>query len=174
MNRIIGRADAALSDLLDRRGGCAVERVSEGERIGRRAQALARKVVAGETVELMDFLVSPEQRQVVDRMQATMSVLEGHGEFVMHELGRRMVPDHDRMHRVLHERRLTPGRTDRVLQQVLGLRQKLDQYALGERFIHQLHDKGGMALVNRVFETLANLPSLEEVRAPTHWLARVG
>jgi coenzyme F420 biosynthesis associated uncharacterized protein len=143
-------------------------------RIGRRAQALVRKVVAGESVELMDFLVSPEQRQVVDRMQATMSVLEGHGEFVMHELGRSMVPDHDRMHRVLHERRLTPGRTDRVLQQVLGLRQKLDQYALGERFVHQLHDKGGMSLVNRVFEEPANLPSLDEVRAPARWLDRVG
>jgi coenzyme F420 biosynthesis associated uncharacterized protein len=143
-------------------------------RLGRRAQALARKVVAGESVELMDFLVSPEQRVVVDRMQATMSVLEGHGEFVMHQLGRRMVPDHDRMHRVLHERRLTPGRTDRVLQQVLGLRQKLDQYALGERFVHRLHDAGGMALVNRVFEEPANLPTLDEVRAPTRWLERVG
>jgi coenzyme F420 biosynthesis associated uncharacterized protein len=141
-------------------------------RIGRRGQALMRKVLAGEPVELMDFLVSPEQRQVVDRMQATMSVLEGHGEFVMHELGRSMVPDHDRMHRVLHERRLTPGRTDRVLQQVLGLRQKLDQYMLGEAFIQRLHDKGGMALVNRLFEAPSALPSLAEVREPERWLAR--
>jgi coenzyme F420 biosynthesis associated uncharacterized protein len=143
-------------------------------RIGTRAQALVRKVVAGETVELMDFLIGPEQRQVVDRMQATMSVLEGHGEFVMHQLGRRMVPGHDRMHRVLHDRRLSPGRTDRVLQQVLGLRQKLDQYALGEHFVHQLHDQGGMALVNRLFEAPANLPTLDEVRAPGRWLERVG
>jgi uncharacterized protein (DUF2342 family) len=31
-----------------------------------------------------------------------------------------------------------------------------------------------MALVNRVFEEPANLPSLDEVRAPARWLDRVG
>ncbi|HKF00442.1 MAG TPA: zinc-dependent metalloprotease [Actinomycetes bacterium] len=143
-------------------------------RMGRRAQALTRKLVAGEAIDLMDFLVTAEQRQIVDRMQATMSVLEGHGEFVMQGVGERLVPGHDRMHRVLHERRLAPRRADRVLQQVLGLRQKLDQYALGEAFVRRLHDHGGMALVNRVFEGPEALPTLGEVQEPDRWLARVG
>lgn len=142
-------------------------------RIGRRAQDLARKVLAGETVEAMDFLVSAEQRAVVDRMQATMSVLEGHGEFVMQQLGRRMVPGHDRMHEVLHDRRLAPSASDRVLQQALGLRKKLDQYALGERFITHAHDRGGMDAVNRVFSEPAALPTVDELKDPDKWLARV-
>jgi coenzyme F420 biosynthesis associated uncharacterized protein len=143
-------------------------------RVGRRAQALARKVLAGESVEVMDFLVSPEQRATVDRMQATMSVLEGHGEFVMHSLGELLVPGHDRMHRVLHERRLAPGRTDRVLSQLLGLRQKMDQYAMGERFVRRVHEAGGMSAVNRIFDSPETLPTIDEVRAPDRWLARVG
>jgi coenzyme F420 biosynthesis associated uncharacterized protein len=142
-------------------------------RVGKRAQSLARKVLAGESVEVMDFLVSPEQKATVDRMQATMSVLEGHGEFIMHELGTRLVPGHDRMHRVLHERRLAPGRADRVLQQLLGLRQKMDQYAQGERFIRALNDAGGIPMVNKVFQAPETLPTIDEVRAPERWLARV-
>jgi coenzyme F420 biosynthesis associated uncharacterized protein len=142
-------------------------------RVAKRGQALVSKVLAGEQVELMDFLISPQAKQVVDRMQATMSVLEGHGEFVMQRLGARLVPGHDRMHSVLHERRLAPSAGDRVLQQVLGLRRKLDQYSLGERFITTLHGHGGMDTVNQLFSAPESLPSLAELHAPERWLARV-
>jgi coenzyme F420 biosynthesis associated uncharacterized protein len=142
-------------------------------RVAKRGQALVGKVLAGEQVELMDFLISPQAKQVVDRMQATMSVLEGHGEFVMQRLGTRMVPGHERMHSVLHDRRLAPSAGDRVIQQVLGLRRKLDQYSLGERFITTLHEHGGMGTVNQLFSAPESLPSLVELHAPERWLARV-
>jgi coenzyme F420 biosynthesis associated uncharacterized protein len=142
-------------------------------RVAKRGQALVGKVLAGEPVELMDFLISPQAKQVVDRMQATMSVLEGHGEFVMQRLGAELVPGHERMHSVLHDRRLAPSAGDRVIQQVLGLRRKLDQYTLGERFITALHEHGGMETVNRLFEEPAQMPSLAELHEPDRWLARV-
>ena len=143
-------------------------------RLLRRAEGLARRAIAGEKIELLDFLLTPDQRRVVDRVQATMTVLEGHGEFVMDELGARMVPGHEQMHQTLRARRNQPGAVDRLIQQLLGFRQKLDQYALGERFVRRLHERGGMAAVNRVFASPEALPTLDEVRDPDRYLARAG
>jgi putative hydrolase len=111
---------------------------------------------------------------VVDRVQATMTVLEGHGEFVMEQLGASMVAGHEQMHAALRARRNAPGAVERLIQQLLGFRQKLDQYALGERFVRRLHARGGMALVNRVFAAPEALPTLDEVRDPDRYLARAG
>jgi coenzyme F420 biosynthesis associated uncharacterized protein len=144
------------------------------KRLAQRVQGLARRAIAGERIELLDFLVTPEQRQIVDRVQATMTVLEGHGEFVMDQLGTRLVPDHQHMHDTLRARRNAPGAVDRLIQQLLGFRQKLDQYAMGERFVRRLFDRGGMAAVNQVFAAPEALPTMDEVRDPDRYLARAG
>src|SRR4030095_15920719 len=94
-------------------------------RLTQRLQGLARRVIAGEKIELLDLLVSPEQRAIVDRVQATMTVLEGHGEFVMDQLGDRLVPNHQHMHDTLRARRHAPGAAERLIQPLPGLRQKL-------------------------------------------------
>jgi coenzyme F420 biosynthesis associated uncharacterized protein len=144
------------------------------KRLTQRLQGLARRVIAGEKLDLLDLLVTPEQRVIVDRVQATMTVLEGHGEFVMDQLGDRLVPNHQHMHDTLRARRNDPGAAERLIQQLLGFRQKLDQYAMGEKFVRRLHERGGMAAVNQVFAEPAALPTLEEVRDPDRYLTRVG
>jgi putative hydrolase len=143
-------------------------------RLTQRLQGLARRVIAGEKIELLDLLVTPEQRAIVDRVQSTMTVLEGHGEFVMDQLGDRLVPGHQHMHDTLRARRNAPGAAERLIQQLLGFRQKLDQYAMGEKFVRRLFERGGMATVNRVFADPAALPTMDEVRDPDRWLARAG
>jgi coenzyme F420 biosynthesis associated uncharacterized protein len=143
-------------------------------RLTQRLQGLARRVIAGEKIDLLDLLVTPEQRAIVDRVQSTMTVLEGHGEFVMDQLGDRLVPNHQHMHDTLRARRNAPGAAERLIQQLLGFRQKLDQYAMGEKFVRRLFDRGGMATVNRVFAEPAALPTLDEVRDPDRYLTRVG
>jgi coenzyme F420 biosynthesis associated uncharacterized protein len=144
------------------------------KRITQRLQGLARRAIAGEKIELLDLLVTPEQRVIVDRIQATMTVLEGHGEFVMDQLGERLVPGHQHMHDTLRARRNAPGAAERLIQQLLGFRQKMDQYAMGERFVRRLFERGGMAAVNQVFAAPAALPTLDEVRDPDRYLARAG
>jgi coenzyme F420 biosynthesis associated uncharacterized protein len=143
-------------------------------RLTQRLQGLARRVIGGEKIDLLDLLVTPEQRAIVDRVQSTMTVLEGHGEFVMDQLGDRLVPNHQHMHDTLRARRNDPGAAERLIQQLLGFRQKLDQYAMGEKFIRRLYERGGMPTVNGVFAEPAALPTLDEVRDPDRWLARAG
>jgi coenzyme F420 biosynthesis associated uncharacterized protein len=144
------------------------------KRLSQRLQGLARRVIAGEKIELLDLLVTPEQRTIVDRVQSTMTVLEGHGEFVMDQLGDRLVPRHQHMHDTLRARRNAPGAAERLIQQLLGFRQKLDQYAMGEKFVRRLFERGGMAAVNQVFAEPAALPTMDEVREPDRYLARAG
>jgi coenzyme F420 biosynthesis associated uncharacterized protein len=144
------------------------------KRLSQRLQGLARRVIAGEGIDLIDLLVTPEQRSIVDRVQSTMSVLEGHGEFVMDQLGARLVPGHQHMHDTLRARRNARGAAERLIQQLLGFRQKLDQYAMGERFVRRLFERGGMAAVNQVFAEPAALPTIDEVRDPDRYLARAG
>jgi coenzyme F420 biosynthesis associated uncharacterized protein len=143
-------------------------------RMAQRAQELAKRILSGERFDLLDLLVSPEQRGTLQRVQATMSVLEGHGEFVMDQLGARLVPGHDRMRKTLHERRQAAGPGTRLVQEMLGLRQKLDQYSQGEAFIRRLHERGGMATVNLLFASPDALPTMDEVRNPDSYLARAG
>ncbi len=143
-------------------------------RVAQRAEELARRVLSGERIDLLDLLVSPQQRGTLNRVQATMTVLEGHGEFVMDQVGARLVPGHDRMRQVLHERRQSAGPGARLLQELLGLRQKMDQYSQGEAFVRRLYARGGMAAVNLAFSAPVALPTMDEVRDPDRYLARVG
>jgi coenzyme F420 biosynthesis associated uncharacterized protein len=144
------------------------------KRLTQRLQGLARRAIAGEKIELLDLLVTPEQKVIVDRIQATMTVLEGHGEFVMDLLGERLVPNHQHMHDTLRARRNAPGAAERLIQQLLGFRQKLDQYAMGERFVRHLYGRGGMDAVNQVFAAPPALPTMDELRDPDRYLARSG
>ncbi len=145
------------------------------KRLTQRLQGLARRVIAGERIELLDLLVTPEQRTIVDRCKLNDDrAREGHGEFVMDQLGDRLVPGHQHMHDTLRARRNAPGAAERLIQQLLGFRQKLDQYAMGERFVRRLFERGGMAAVNQVFAEPAALPTMDEVRDPDRYLARAG
>ena len=60
------------------------------------------------------LLLSPEQRELFKRMQAMMSLLEGHASYVMNEVARDHVQDVDRMRRALSARRRSSSRRAHV------------------------------------------------------------
>ena len=57
---------------------------------------------------VMGLLATPAQREVIDRVQALMSFLEGHGHVVMDRIGGRLLVTQQRMSRVLKARRRDP------------------------------------------------------------------
>lgn len=118
------------------------------------------------------LLMTPEQRDMVRRMQALMSLLEGHGNFVMDGVSRGRVPRADEFRRRLHERR-TKGGVEGALHRAIGFDAKVRQYSLGERFVGWVVGRVGMAGFNRVWERPENLPSMEEIARPEAWVARV-
>lgn len=118
------------------------------------------------------LLMTPDQRDLFRKMQAVMTLLEGHGNFVMDAVGNRRIRGGETFRRRLAERRNRHG-VERAVQKAIGLDVKIRQYDQGERFVARVVDEVGMQGFNRVWDEAANLPTLEEVRRPEAWVARV-
>jgi coenzyme F420 biosynthesis associated uncharacterized protein len=120
---------------------------------------------------IMMFL-TPEQRELFKKMQALMSLLEGHASFVMNEVGATEIPDLPRLKRALKQRREAAG-VERSLQRAIGFDQKVRQYDVGEVFVRGVTRRAGIDGFNRIWRDEANLPTSEEIGAPERWVARV-
>jgi coenzyme F420 biosynthesis associated uncharacterized protein len=118
------------------------------------------------------LLMNEEQRDLFQRMQAVMSLLEGHASFVMNGVASGRVRDLDRMRASLAARRRVSG-MERGFQRAVGFESKVRQYDVGERFVHAVVDRVRMEGFNRVWADERNLPNLEEINDPERWLQRV-
>ena len=114
------------------------------------------------------------QLALVGRVQAVMAVLEGHGNFVMREAGRRHIPDFDSLDEAFHRRHQPTGALERLILLISGVGLKLQQYQQGERFLRELQARGGQPALDRVWSSAESLPSWREVRRPELWLRRMG
>jgi len=122
---------------------------------------------------IMALVASPEQREVLNQIGGLMSLLEGHGDITMDRAGEGLVPGAERFGRVLHQRRQNTRGITRLFQQLIGLEAKMNQYEQGEKFITAVESVGGTALLDHVWETPENLPSIHEIRDPDLWVARL-
>jgi coenzyme F420 biosynthesis associated uncharacterized protein len=124
---------------------------------------------------LVEVLQTPEQRLVLDRVTAFMSLLEGHAEHVMDGVGPSVVPSVTHIRTKFQQRRKeTGGLVDKVLRRLLGLDLKALQYAEGKTFVDACVEAVGMERFNRVWESPETLPTREEIRDPQAWVRRVG
>jgi coenzyme F420 biosynthesis associated uncharacterized protein len=143
--------------------------------LGRRLVGDPRQLVAALLRgELMRAVASPEQGELLDRIQATMAVVEGHAEHVMDVCARERDPALDTLRRRLDERRTRRGGFAELLGRLLGIELKLRQYALGKRFFDAIAAQGGAELVRLPWRSEADLPTLAELELPGAWLERVG
>jgi uncharacterized protein (DUF2342 family) len=75
---------------------------------------------------------------------------------------------------VLRERRANATPVAKLLQRLIGLEAKINQYAQGERFIHEVERLGGgPSALDPVWRGASWLPTLSEIREPEEWLSRV-
>jgi len=122
----------------------------------------------------LGLVATPEQLEGIHRIQALMSLLEGHGDVTMDRAGAADIPSAAHFSKVLRARRKQAHGLSRLLQQLIGIEAKLRQYEEGERFIAAVEDTGGTELLDRAWRGPEWLPSLAEIRDPTAWIARVG
>ncbi|HXQ43034.1 MAG TPA: zinc-dependent metalloprotease [Acidimicrobiales bacterium] len=144
------------------------------EALGRAAQAVRDGRNPLEDAGMLGLVAPPEQLEVIARIQAMMSVLEGHGDVTMDRAGAEAVPDAAWFSRVLRERRNSAPRPVRLLQQLVGIEAKMRQYQQGENFIRAVETTAGPEALARVWEGPDRLPTMEEIRQPDEWLARTG
>ena len=122
---------------------------------------------------MVDAVQTPEQKRILERVTAVMSLLEGHGEYVMNNVDASVVPSSEDIHRKFDARRHQARSADRVIRQLFGLDMKMRQYAEGSVFVAAVVERVGMADFNRIWEGPHTLPTRAEITDPQAWIVRV-
>ncbi|MER7517310.1 zinc-dependent metalloprotease [Streptomyces sp. NPDC126499] len=148
------------------------------ERLREAVQTLTGSRPEGEQGEpapsLVELVQTPEQREILGRLTAVMSLLEGHADYVMDGVGPDVVPSVAEIREKFQQRRARgASRLDLALRKLLGLDAKLRQYRDGERFVRAVVDQVGMDGFNRVWTSPNTLPTKTEIAHPADWVARV-
>jgi uncharacterized protein (DUF2342 family) len=123
--------------------------------------------------ELLRLTLGEDRWALVQRMQAAMSLVEGHAEHVMDAVGAEVLPSLPRLRAAMNHRRENRGLPWRVLERLLGLELKLKQYETGRRFCDAVVEAGGPQTLALAWSGPEALPSQEELDEPALWLARV-
>jgi coenzyme F420 biosynthesis associated uncharacterized protein len=134
-------------------------------------RAAVRAVLRG---DLARVLAGPEQAQTLDRIQATMAVIEGYAEHVMDATAVPLDPAYARLRERLESRRASRGGLGEVIARLLGLELKLRQYEVGKAFCDAVAAKAGVEGLNDVWREPGSLPTVTELESPEGWLMRVG
>ncbi len=125
--------------------------------------------------ELFRLIGGEEKRATLDRVQATMALLEGHAEHVMDVVGADALDDLPALRAALDRRRANRGGRDPIfawLEKLLGLELKLRQYTLGKAFCDEVVAHAGVAALHVAFASPEHAPSLAELEDPAGWLER--
>jgi coenzyme F420 biosynthesis associated uncharacterized protein len=130
---------------------------------------VARSLLRG---ELLRSLSDPAQRALFDRLQATMSAIEGHAEHVMDACGSAVDDRVEELRRRLDARRRRGGLGE-VIARLLGIDLKLRQYERGKAFCDGVAEAGGPEALEMLWRSPAHLPEIGELERPRAWLERV-
>ena len=127
----------------------------------------------GDGAGLMSVLATPEQRAVLERVTAFMSLVEGHAEYVMNAVSPAVIPSQASIERRFAARRKGGNPFDRLLRRLLGLEAKTRQYVDGAAFVRSAVAAVGLDGFNTIWTSPETLPTKAEIATPADWVARV-
>ena len=122
---------------------------------------------------LAEVLLTPEQRAKVEQITAVMSLLEGHADVMMDEVGPKVIPSVAQIRERFTQRRHGISGVDLILRRVLGLEAKMRQYSDGAGFVRGVIERTGLDDFNAVWSSPETLPTPAEIGDPQAWVRRV-
>ena len=143
------------------------------ERMRSAAGAFANAVRGGAGDSLVEAIQTPAQRALLDKLTAVMTLVEGHGDYVMDAVGPQVVPSVADIREKFSHRRGSASRPEQILRRILGIDLKMKQYEQGSRFVSTVVAEAGMDGFNRVWTSPETLPTRDEIVNPAEWLERV-
>jgi coenzyme F420 biosynthesis associated uncharacterized protein len=154
----------------------AVDLAPDQERVheitSRIAERLPELFSEGST-GIAELFTTPEQRDLLARLTAVMSLLEGHADVVMDDVGPAHIPSVADIRRKFTTRRKGAGSADRLLRRLLGLEAKMRQYRDGAVFVRAVQEQVGVDGFNAVWTSPETLPRPQEIADPQAWVRRV-
>jgi coenzyme F420 biosynthesis associated uncharacterized protein len=121
---------------------------------------------------LVHAVAGPERKEVIDRLQAVMALIEGHAEHVMDAAGADVLPSLPKLRESLERRRRDKPPLVKLLERLLGLDLKMRQYVVGKRFCDAVVKDWGIEGLNRAWSAPEHLPTLAELDDPAAWVRR--
>ncbi|MEO3853787.1 zinc-dependent metalloprotease [Acrocarpospora sp. B8E8] len=122
---------------------------------------------------IIEAIQTPEQKTILDRVTAVMTLVEGHGDYVMDAVGPSVVPSVADIRAKFQHRRAGGSRIDQIIRRLLGIELKMKQYAEGSTFVKAVVNEAGMTGFNRVWTSPNTLPTRQEISDPHLWMNRV-
>ena len=126
----------------------------------------------GEELSLLELVQTPQQRAVIDHITAIMTLLEGHADYMMDQVGPDVIPTIVQIRAKFTQRRGGQG-IDKIIRRLLGLDAKMRQYRDGAAFCGTVITAVGLDGFNRVWTDPTTLPTRDEITDPQRWLDRV-
>jgi coenzyme F420 biosynthesis associated uncharacterized protein len=121
---------------------------------------------------LISFGLSPERKDLLERAQSFMALLEGYAEHVMDAVGADLLEDLPAMRSALERRRREKSGFLRLLERLIGMDLKMRQYEQGKAFCDAVVGLGGIEALNRAWSGPEALPTSAELDDALAWLAR--
>jgi putative hydrolase len=133
---------------------------------------MALQQALGDPAALIGAIQSPEQQQILPRIEALTAVVVGYVDHIMDTVGTGLIGSYGMLTEALHRRRVEAGSGDRFVEHLLGLEIGQEQYERGRRFVDGVVERSAEALP-RLWASERELPTPAEVDAPGLWLARI-
>ena len=105
------------------------------DRLRSAADAVAGAVRGNGGDSLIEAIQSPRQREILDRLTSVMTLVEGHGDYVMDAVGPQVVPSVAEIRARFNARRGSGGRIEQSIRRILGIDLKMKQYEQGSKFV---------------------------------------
>jgi coenzyme F420 biosynthesis associated uncharacterized protein len=137
------------------------------------ADAVSGAVRGSGGESLIEAMQSPRQREILDRLTAVMTLVEGHGDYVMDAVGPEVVPSVAEIRAKFNARRTSGNRGEQAIRRILGIDLKMRQYQQGSSFVRSVVEQAGMDSFNRVWTSPETLPVKDEFGSPERWLERM-
>ena len=122
--------------------------------------------------DLISIVTTTPEREMLDRVQAVMAVIEGHAEHVMDAVAPDLLPSLPKLRSALDQRRKSQTGLSRLVARLLGLELKLRQYEQGKAFCDAIVRERGPGALHHLWSSPQALPTLAEIQDPPAWLAR--
>lgn len=147
-------------------------RLAEASPDGLELEAIQELLGDPETV--LGALRSPEQEALLPQLDAVVSTVEGLVEFVLDEIGERLLTSHRMIAEALRRRRVETDQASRFVERLFGLELTLAKLDRGRAFIEGVVEREGPQALTRLWTDPNALPTPAELDAPGLWVARTG
>ncbi|HET6793170.1 MAG TPA: zinc-dependent metalloprotease [Acidimicrobiales bacterium] len=129
--------------------------------------------VLGDPAALFGESHTDRQLAIAPELQSLIAVVEGYVDHVVDTAGRRLIASYGPLTEALRRRRVERGQGERLVERLLGVELRQEQYDRGTRFVSGVIERAGDDGLARLWSSATTLPTPPEVDAPGLWLERI-